>query len=129
MTLKDTALEYQKRAYAPYSHYQVGAAIEAENGSIFGGCNIENANYSGTICAERTAIVKAVSEGHRRFKRIVIVTPSIEPGPPCGFCLQVLQEFAGPELEVEIRNLAGTSRTFALRDLAPFPFSAKSLTS
>ena len=110
-----------ERAYIPYSHFPVGAALECADGSVFTGCNIENAAYGCTICAERTAIFKAVSEGHRDFVRIAIAGKSEDFCVPCGSCRQVMMEFA-PALEVICLNGKGESRTFTLRELLPYGF-------
>ena len=92
------AMEAQKRSHAPYSRFHVGAALEDESGKIFLGCNVENSNYSESLCAERVAVVKMVSEGSKRVKRIAVITSSDEPCFPCGSCLQVLQEFGSPQV-------------------------------
>ncbi|RMF77440.1 MAG: cytidine deaminase [Chloroflexi bacterium] len=102
--LIDAAIAVSKLAYAPYSDYHVGAALLSSDGHIFTGCNVENASYPATICAERTALVKAVSEGQRRFSAIVVVTRN--GGFPCGICRQMLYEFA-PDLRVIIANTKG----------------------
>ena len=103
------------RSYSPYSHFPVGAALECSDGTVFTGCNIENAAYGLTICAERTAIFKAVSEGHRDFKRIVIAGKSED------YCRQVMQEFA-PQMEVICLNGKGEAKHFALKELLPYGF-------
>lgn len=114
------------KAYAPFSKYKVGAALEATNGKIFTGCNVENSSYGLSNCAERTAIFKAVSEGVRRFKRIAIVTENLDdPAVPCGACLQVLYEFA-PNLDVIVANLRGKVHLYRLSDLLPKGFRLKS---
>lgn len=110
-----------ERAYIPYSGFPVGAALECADGTVFTGCNIENAAYGCTICAERTAIFKAVSEGHRDFVRIAIAGKSQDFCVPCGSCRQVMMEFA-PALEVICLNGKGESRTFTLRELLPYGF-------
>ena len=115
------AMEMLDMAYVPYSHFPVGAALECDDGTVFTGCNVENAAYGSTICAERTAIVKAVSEGHRDFVRIAIAAKSDSFCVPCGTCRQVMMEFA-PDLEVICLNKDGESRTFALRELLPYGF-------
>ena len=116
-----TAMAMLDRAYCPYSHFPVGAALECSDGSVFTGCNVENAGYSPTICAERVAVGKAVSEGHRDFVRIAVAGRSEDFCVPCGVCRQVLQEFA-PNIEVICLNRAGESRTFALKELLPYGF-------
>lgn len=103
--LVQTAIAATEHAYIPYSHYPVGAALRATDGTVYAGCNVENASYPVTICAERVALVKAVSEGQRRFDTIAVVTSN--GGSPCGMCRQMLFEFA-PELRVILADLDGT---------------------
>ena len=123
--LIQTALDGLGRSYAPYSHFHVGAALLARNGSVYGGCNIENAAYTPSNCAERTAFFKAVSEGVLEFDAICVVggmnKELKEYAAPCGVCRQVMMEFA-PELEVICLNGKGESKTFALRELLPYGF-------
>ena len=119
--LKAAAIDMLDRAYCPYSHFPVGAALECSDGTVFTGCNIENAAYGLTICAERTAIFKAISEGHRDFKRIVIAGKSEDYCVPCGSCRQVMQEFA-PQMEVICLNGKGEAKHFALKELLPYGF-------
>ena len=119
--LMDLAMAAAQNAHVPYSHFPVGAALECDDGSVFTGCNVENAAYGSTICAERTAIVKAVSEGHRDFVRIAIAGKSKDFCVPCGSCRQVMMEFS-PEMEVICLNGAGESKTFSLRELLPYGF-------
>ena len=119
--LKAAAVAMLDRAYIPYSHFPVGAALECSDGTVFTGCNIENATFGPTICAERTAIAKAVSEGHRDFVRIVIAGRSEGLCVPCGTCRQVMMEFA-PDLTVICLNKKGESRKFALKELLPYGF-------
>ena len=119
--LKAAAVTMLDRAYCPYSHFPVGAAVECTDGTVFTGCNIENAAYGLTICAERTAIFKAISEGHRDFKRIVIAGKSEDYCVPCGSCRQVMQEFA-PQMEVICLNGKGEAKHFALKELLPYGF-------
>lgn len=115
----------QAQAYAPYSRYRVGAAIETEDGTIYVGCNVENASYGLTNCAERVAVGAAVSAGARRFRRVVVVTDSDPPAPPCGACRQVLLEF-GPDLVVESVGPRRSMR-WVLRDLLPASFGSEML--
>ena len=116
----------RRHAHAPYSQFTVGAALETANGVIVGGCNLENATYGLTICAERVAMFKALSEGHRRFARIVIVADTVAPTPPCGACRQILWEFGG-DLEVILANLRRETGRLTLSDLLPLPFDARLL--
>jgi cytidine deaminase len=113
-------------AHAPFSRFRVGAALETENGTVITGCNVENATYGLTVCAERVAVLKAVSEGHRVFRRIAIVADTAEPTPPCGACRQILWEFGG-NLEVILANLTEETGRFRLEDLLPLPFDARFL--
>jgi cytidine deaminase len=115
----------RKRAYAPYSHYQVGAAILTGDGLIFAGCNVENAAYPCCICAEQTAAVKAVSEGQARFRAVAVVTA--DGGSPCGECRQVLNEFGGPDLLVLTVDARGRVRETTLRKLLPDSFGPENL--
>lgn len=124
--LKAAAVAMLDRAYVPYSHFPVGTALECSDGTVFTGCNIENASYTPTICAERTAVSKAVSEGHRDFVRIVIAGRSEDFCVPCGVCRQVLREFA-PDLEIICLNGAGEERVFTLPELLPHSFGPEYL--
>ena len=125
--LKATAVAMLDRAYCPYSHFAVGAALECADGTVFTGCNIENAAYSPGICAERTAVAKAVSEGHTDFVRIVIAGRSTDFCVPCGVCRQVLREFA-PGIEVICLNGKGEEQVFTLSELLPHSFGPEFLT-
>lgn len=128
-----TALEYRLRAYTPYSGYNVGAAALFEDGSVTGGCNVENAAYSPGICAERNAIYKAVSEGHRKLKAIAVAgSPAGDEisqyACPCGVCRQVMREFADPgECEIIVVGPAGEYRVHTLAELLPESFGPDNL--
>ena len=124
--LKAAAVAMLDRAYCPYSHFAVGAALECADGTVFTGCNIENAAYSPGICAERTAVAKAVSEGHTDFIRIVIAGRSAVFCVPCGGCRQVLREFA-PGIEVICLNGKGEEQVFTLPELLPHSFGPEFL--
>ena len=119
--LKALAVSMLDRAYCPYSHFPVGAALECDDGTVYTGCNVENAVYPAGICAERNAIFHAVAEGHTRFRRIVIAGRSEDYCVPCGICRQVMQEFS-PEMEVICLNGKGDAKAFALKELLPYGF-------
>jgi len=116
----------REHAGAAYSHFKVGAALETGDGTVVAGCNIENATYGLTICAERVAMFKALSEGHRIFTRIAIVADTQAPTPPCGACRQILWEFGG-NLEILLANMSTTTGRHHLKDLLPLPFDARLL--
>ena len=115
----------RRHAHAPYSHYRVGAAVESDDGAIYAGCNVENASYGLTICAERAAVCAAVAAGVRRIRRAVVVTDSDPPGAPCGACRQVLAEFG---LDMEVTAIGPARRMqWRLRDLLPNAFTSEVL--
>ena len=120
------AKQARRRAHAPFSRFLVGAALRVRGGEIVTGCNIENASYGLTICAERVAVFKAVSEGLRRFDAIAVVADSKHLTPPCGPCRQILWEFCG-DIWVHLSGLDRRTRTFRLSELLPFPFDARHL--
>ena len=121
--LLELAARARENAYVPYSHFAVGAALRSEDGSIYTGCNVENASYGLTICAERNAVVHAVAEGARRFDAVAVVT---ENGvTPCGACRQVLAEF-GPEMTVITADAAGNRRIYAIATCCPPPLHPSS---
>ena len=125
--LLDAARAARLHAHAPFSRFLVGAALESADGDIITGCNIENATYGLTICAERVAMFKAFSEGLRQFTRIAIVADTLVPTPPCGACRQILWELGG-DVEVILGNLNAETGRHRLRDLFPLPFDARLLT-
>lgn len=119
--LVDAARAARERALADYSGFKVGAALETDAGVIVTGCNIENATYGLTLCAERVAMFKALSEGHRAFRVIVVVADTERPTPPCGPCRQILWEFAG-DVEVVLANLQTIVARHRMSELLPHPF-------
>ena len=119
--LMDCAIKARENAYSPYSHFAVGAALLCEDGTLYEGCNIENASYGLTNCAERTAIFKAVSEGHIKFKALAIVADTEGPCAPCGACRQVMAEFKIPL--IIMGNLMGNIKIVTIEELLPFSFS------
>ena len=130
--LAKAALDARKMAYAPYSHYTVGAALLTEEGDVYLGGNIENASYGATNCAERTAIFKAVSEGKRQFRAIAVAggMENCEPvdyAYPCGICRQVMQEFAEKDFMVLVVKSAGDFRIYRLEELLPYGFGGESI--
>jgi cytidine deaminase len=124
--LQQAALDARLHAHAPFSNFLVGAAIEDDTGRIHTGCNVENATYGLTICAERVAVFKAISEGARGFRRIAVAADTGALTPPCGACRQILWEFCG-DIEIILVNLQGNTETFSLRALFPRPFDASFL--
>ncbi len=116
----------RENAVAAFSGFKVGAALETADGTIITGCNVENATYGLTVCAERIAMFKALSEGHRTFRRVAIVADTEAPTPPCGACRQILWEFGG-DLEVILANLKRETGRHQLKDLLPLPFDARLL--
>lgn len=119
--LMDCAIKARENAYSPYSHFAVGAALLCEDGTLYEGCNIENASYGLTNCAERTAIFKAVSEGHTKFKALAVVADTEGPCAPCGACRQVMAEFKIPL--IIMGNLMGNIKIVTMEELLPFSFS------
>ena len=124
--LLSAAIDARERAHAPFSGFRVGAAVEDGEGRLFTGCNIENASYGLTLCAERVAVFKAISEGSHAFKRIAIVADSETLAPPCGACRQILWEFCG-NVRITLASLKGEREDLQLADLYPRPFDASSL--
>jgi len=124
--LQAAALAARENAHAPYSKFRVGAALQDTGGRIHTGCNVENATYGLTLCAERVAVFKAISEGAREFQRIAIAADSETLTPPCGACRQILWEFCG-DIEIVLVNLRGKSETLRLKELFPRAFDASFL--
>lgn len=115
------ALAVRENAFAPFSKFKVGAAVQGLDGRIYTGCNVENATYGLTVCAERIAVFKGISEGARRFKRVAVAADTDRLTPPCGACRQVLWEFCG-DVEIVLVNPRGKIETYRLKDLFPKPF-------
>jgi cytidine deaminase len=124
--LIELAMRARENAHATFSGFKVGAALEAADGAIYTGCNVENATYGLTMCAERVAVFKAVSEGARTFRRVAVVADTDVLTPPCGACRQILWEFCG-DIEVVLSNLAGKTEKFRMRELLPRPFDVSFL--
>lgn len=120
------ARKARRRAVAPYSKFKVGAALETDDGTVIEGCNVENASYGLTMCAERVAMFSALAQGHRKFRRIVVVADTDAPTPPCGPCRQILWEFGG-NLQVILANLRRVTGTHRMADLLPLPFDDRLL--
>ena len=124
--LIEAALAARQNAHAPFSKFKVGAALEDSAGRIHTGCNVENATYGLTLCAERVAVFKAISEGARQFRRVAVAADTETLTPPCGACRQILWEFCG-DVELVLSNLRGKTETLRLKDLFPRPFDASFL--
>lgn len=124
--LLEAALKARENAYAPYSRFQVGAALLADDGKIYTGCNVENASYGLAVCAERVAVFQAVLNGARSFRAMAVVAALDEPVPPCGACRQVLAEFA-PEMPLFMGNLQGKISCLKVKDLLPYAFGLDKL--
>lgn len=130
MTLEDLieqAIEIRKHAYVPYSSFPVGAALKTKSGKIYTGCNIENASYPVSCCAERVAIFKALSAGEREFVEMAVAADTKRPVPPCGSCRQVMSEFFPKEMKVHLTNLQRDVKTFTMDELLPFSFAKDDL--
>lgn len=125
--LIEEAKEARKQAYVPYSKFAVGAALLTENGKVYRGCNIENAAYSMANCAERTVLFKAISEGEKNFKLLVVVADTDRPCSPCGACRQVISEFCPPDMKVVLTNLKGDLLETTVKELLPGAFNAGDL--
>lgn len=120
------AAEAREKAYAPYSHFKVGAALLTKDGKIYTGCNVENASYSHTVCAERVALFKAVCAGAKSFQAIAIVTELDDPASPCGACRQVLAEFSG-DIQIIMANTKGKIIVSNIKELLPLAFNRNNL--
>lgn len=123
VALNAAAKAASEQAYAPYSQFPVGVAIQAENGKIFAGCNVENASYGGTVCAERNAIAAAVVAGERKFVALLVYTPQSKLTPPCGICRQVIAEFFMPDAPIASSNHLGQQQNWSLQQLLPDAFT------
>jgi cytidine deaminase len=124
--LIDIATGVRENAYAPYSDFRVGAAVETDSGNVYTGCNVESASYGLTVCAERVAIWKGISRGEKRFGRIAVVVDTEELTPPCGVCRQIIWEFCG-DVPVILANLHGKTETVMMSELLPRAFDSKFL--
>jgi cytidine deaminase len=124
--LIEAATKARERAFAPYSEFRVGAAVRTKGGKVFTGCNIESAAYSGTACAERVAVWKAISEGEKEFESIAVVADTAKLTPPCGVCRQIIWEFCG-DVPVMLANLKSDVETLQMEELLPRAFDTKFL--
>lgn len=124
--LIEAATAVRENAFAPYSDFRVGAAVETESGTIYTGCNVESASYGLTVCAERVAIWKGISRGEKKFGRIAVVVDTEELTPPCGVCRQIIWEFCG-DVPVILANLHGKTETVQMAELLPRAFDSKFL--
>lgn len=127
--LHKLAVEARQTAYAPYSKFKVGAAIVTEDGSVFTGSNVENASFGGTVCAERNAMFKAVNEGHRNIREILVVTDAKKAAAPCALCLQIMAEFCEPNAMIMVADTEKILFKKTFKQLLPIPFGPKELKS
>ena len=125
--LIEKATKVREKAYAPFSNFKVGAAVRTKSGKVFTGCNVESASYGLTVCAERVAIWKAVSEGEKEFTHVAVVADTKELTPPCGVCRQIIWEFCG-DIPISFANLEGKTETLQMKELLPRAFDTKFLT-
>lgn len=121
-SLVSLAVEAREKAYAPYSGFHVGAALYADNGKIYAGCNVENASYGATICAERTAVAKAISDGARKIMAMAVSSDSNNATMPCGICRQVISEFCSPDMPLYLSNNRGEYEIYHFGELLPHSF-------
>ncbi|WP_404452812.1 cytidine deaminase [Virgibacillus necropolis] len=126
--LMEKAIEIRSKAYVPYSKFPVGAALLTKSGKVYTGCNIENAAYPVSLCAERVAIFKAVSDGETEFAELAVAADTDRPVPPCGSCRQVMSEFFKPETTIHLTNLHNQLKTVTMEELLPFSFQPHDLT-
>lgn len=121
-SLVSLAVEAKEKAYAPYSGFRVGAALYADNGKVYTGCNVENASYGATICAERTAVVKAISDGAKKILALAVSSDSNNPTMPCGICRQVISEFCPPDMPLYLSNCRGEYKEYTFGEMLPHSF-------
>lgn len=128
LKLWNLAKKSQAHSHSPYSHKKIGAAVLMDDGQVYGGCNVENASYGGTVCGERVAIFKAISEGQsRKISEVLVISQEVSPWPPCGFCRQVIAEFATPETLVHLTNNDGQIKTYKFTEIFPLAFNPEHL--
>lgn len=125
--LIDEAIRIRDRAYVPYSKFEVGAALLTKSGKLYTGCNIENAAYPVTCCAERVAIFKAISDGETEFDTLAVAADSKRPVPPCGACRQVMSEFFTKDMKIHLTNLNRDVKTFTMEEILPFSFEPEDM--
>lgn len=125
--LMEEAIQIRSRAYVPYSQFPVGAALLTSSGKIYTGCNIENAAYPSTCCAERVAIFKAISDGETEFEEMAVAADTKRPVPPCGTCRQVMSEFFAPDMSIHLTNLNKDVQTLTTDQLLPFSFQKEDM--
>ncbi|WP_106497442.1 cytidine deaminase [Lentibacillus sp. Marseille-P4043] len=126
-SLINEAKKIREKAYVPYSEFPVGAALTTKSGKVYTGCNIENAAFPVTCCAERVAIFKAIADGEREFSEMAVVADTERPVPPCGSCRQVMSEFFKPTMTVHLTNLHNNTKTVSVEELLPFSFQPDDL--